>query len=149
MTEKHLCSFWNKHLLLAVILSAGSSFLKHVTWVLLKHAALCWLSISNTFHNTHFVHFLLFQRPCSLIGLGFFEGEFFSLEGKNCLTKIGGKGTNLNHEWRHIQAKFLLWNENTGSINRKEHIQPQVIIITVTKFRRLAFPSKNSAECYK
>lgn len=37
----------------------------------------------------------------------------------------------------------------TGSINSKEHIYPQVIIITVTKFRRIVFPSKTSAECCK
>lgn len=72
---------------------------------------------------------------------------FFPIEVKNKLAKIGRKGT-LNHDgdtWK----KFLLWKENTDSINSKEHIYPQVKIITGTKFRRLVLPSKTLAECYK
>lgn len=42
MTEQHCCSFWSKHLLLAVISSAGSGFPKHLTWLLL-HCTLLFL----------------------------------------------------------------------------------------------------------
>lgn len=149
MTEKHCCSFQNKHLLLAVILSAGSSFLKHVTWVLLKYIALWCLYLSNTFHNMYFSSFYFIPEAMFPYRVGVLCFSF-PLEGKKSLTKTGGEGTNLNHEWRHIWKKILLWNENTGSVNSREPIYPQVIIIiTVTKFRRLVFPSKTSAECYK
>lgn len=77
-----------------------------------------------------------------------FSWVFFSTEVKNKLTKIGRKGTTPNHDgdtWK----KFLLLKENTDSINSKDHICPQVKIMTGTKFRRLFLPSETSAECYK
>lgn len=44
-------------------------------------------------------------------------------------------------------GKSSYYGRKTDSINSKEHIYPQVKIITGTKFRRLVLPSETSAEC--